>query len=149
MREKMKKISDSKVGTYVKTKQLQVPVQERWISKRRHLLLLQVLRVFFDRNRRVDKECLRIIWRALPDSFFTSDQLMFTYEKIPHPMRVSLQAFYQDIVDGDISDSKPRSLQHYSRVAIRRTLCRNKMLPEGIPQLGLAQAHQAYLRLEK
>ncbi|GBN96135.1 hypothetical protein AVEN_184785-1 [Araneus ventricosus] len=92
------------------TKQLQVPFRCCWISNGVHLLL-QVLRVF-DRNRRVDKECLYHL-EGLPDSFFTSDQLMFTHEKIPHPMRVSLQA-YKDIARRSIiSDSKPRSLQHH------------------------------------
>ncbi|GBM28291.1 hypothetical protein AVEN_233167-1 [Araneus ventricosus] len=130
---------------------LETPVRKGWITKERNLLMLQIFQVFFcdEPFRTSGSEALRLVWRSIPDAFITFDELNLTYGRIYGESNIEdIHEFYEDIIEEKVRCNQPRKLKDYCRTTIRKTLCDNAKLPEGINQLGLAPLVQSFLKLE-
>ncbi|KAF8770501.1 hypothetical protein HNY73_018022 [Argiope bruennichi] len=135
---------------------IDAPLLKGLMSKRRYLLWLQVFHSYAVRNQysycgRTVSNTLLLLWRSLPDSYFTLEELLRAYEDVPknHKIIQEVYKFYEEAMDKDLISDKPRLLQQYCRTSIRRLLSYNLQLPYGIAQLGLPPKLKVFLTLEK
>ncbi|GFT09168.1 SOCS box domain-containing protein [Nephila pilipes] len=108
------------------------------------------------------KECFRLIWRAIPQSFIQCEELESSIELensllaqngVLRPKRFNENTefckMYKNCVRNSAWITKaPRSLKHLSRCAIRKSLKESWNLPHGISQLSLPKTLEQYLDLE-
>ncbi|KAF8770336.1 uncharacterized protein LOC129989425 [Argiope bruennichi] len=125
------------------------PVREGWMNKRRAFLAIQIL-YLYDLPHDDGDQALRLLWRAIPDTFLTFSEWMSAFGNQREPYILGdIDEFYSYIVEEEISIRTPRSLRQYCRVAIRKSLYDCQQLPNGIEKLDdLDPKSKAYLRLE-
>ncbi|GBO23981.1 hypothetical protein AVEN_16600-1 [Araneus ventricosus] len=112
-----------------------------------HLLWIYLIE---RRNPSDAPEALRLVWESIPDAFLSYGEIATAFEALG-PQRVErIYKLYSESVSEFDSSVHLRSLQHFSRTAIRKRLWKNKhWLPDGIRKTGLPQKLQSYLNLEK
>lgn len=127
--------------------------REGLMSKERIFLMVLILEMFeyitsYDVQGGV--EALRLLWRAIPEAFFTQDEFASFFEhQIEQEILQYLHRFYSEIIEEYSFIKKPRSLGHYCRTIIRKGLYECRQLPDGIEQLELDGNSKAFLRLER
>ncbi|GBM92408.1 hypothetical protein AVEN_240720-1 [Araneus ventricosus] len=134
---------------------LEIPFDKGLMSRRRYSLWLQVFHAYTVRNQppfygRVSCT-LRLLWRSLPDAFFTLEELQRAYADAPGSRHIigAVHRFYVRSIAGDLISGTPRPLLHFCRTTIRKSLCYNLQLPLGIEDLRVPPKLKAFLRLEK
>ncbi|XP_035222606.1 uncharacterized protein LOC118195408 [Stegodyphus dumicola] len=95
-------------------------------------------------------ECLRYIWRSVPDAFISYEEMRNLLCRNANATNLENRCEELQKCEFESFESilQPRSLLHYSRCVIRQALICNSQLPGGISLLGLPKRLQAYLRLE-
>ncbi|CAL1262113.1 unnamed protein product, partial [Larinioides sclopetarius] len=134
---------------------LEIPFQRGLLSRRRYSLWLQIFHAYCVRNQpplhgKVSPT-LRLLWRSLPDAFFTLEELQKAYAGVRGSRRVigAVHRFYVRSIAGDLKSGTPRPLKHFCRTTIRKSLCYNLRLPHGIEELRVPPKLKAFLSLEK
>ncbi|KAF8778346.1 hypothetical protein HNY73_015077 [Argiope bruennichi] len=96
------------------------------------------------------RESLRLVWNSVPDNFISFEEMQAVFKDVVGPESVvDLYNFYSNVVQEFHSVDEPRSLEHYCRITIRRTLWENeRWLPEGIRKIGLPRKLESFLNLD-
>ncbi|CAL1295508.1 unnamed protein product [Larinioides sclopetarius] len=125
------------------------PARERRISMQRNFLALMILDLFENLPSDEGVLALRLLWRAIADSFFTLSEWMLAFgNQLDPEILQQVDKFYSEIIEEDTSLRSPRTLQQHCRVTIRKTLYDCQKLPNGIELLNLDSRSKAFLRLE-
>ncbi|GFV86896.1 SOCS box domain-containing protein [Trichonephila clavipes] len=131
-----------------------------------NLMILDSQRVYNDglyTTTEDQKECFRLIWRAIPDPFvkyaeiglsITTEYFHLVRHGILNPKRYDENTKYcimyeMRFMDMAVGAKEPRSLKQLSRCAVRKSLKTTWSLPHGIYQLGLPRTLEQYLNLER
>ncbi|XP_055951441.1 uncharacterized protein LOC129987491 [Argiope bruennichi] len=120
---------------------------------KREIMLLQLLWFYKQkwRNASASLDAVRLVWNSVPDRFLNIDEMTTFFEKIGLASNKIKEVynFYSQAIDKLDYPLEPRSLQHYSRITVRRILYENNQwLPEGIKKIGLPPKLQRYLNLD-
>ncbi|XP_055953060.1 uncharacterized protein LOC129988814 [Argiope bruennichi] len=123
-----------------------------WRTRQRTSLLLQLFWIhqnIFETNTAAS-EALRLVWNSVPDAHLSSEEINDIFKNILNSNEiVNLYKFYSEAVCEFHAVVEPRSLKHYCRISIRKSLCRNKQwIPEGVQRIGLPVKLQSFLKLE-
>ncbi|GBO22955.1 hypothetical protein AVEN_261652-1, partial [Araneus ventricosus] len=96
-------------------------------------------------------EALCLIWCSVPDAYISFKEIKRAFRGVFRAEELkSIYDFHAKAV-GEFSESvEPRSLQHFFRSIIRRTLTENQIwIPEGLRQMCLPKAIESFLNLVK
>ncbi|GFS87497.1 SOCS box domain-containing protein [Nephila pilipes] len=130
-----------------------------------NLVLLNTLHMYNNgiySTTKEQKECFRLIWRAIPDPFvkyaemglsITTEYFHLIRHGVLNPKRYDENTKYcimyeMYFMDMAVGAKEPRSLKHLSRCTVRKSLRQSWSLPHGIFQLGLPKTLEQYLNLE-
>ncbi|KAF8770307.1 hypothetical protein HNY73_017853 [Argiope bruennichi] len=122
-----------------------------WRTRQRTSLLLQLFWIhqnIFETNTAAS-EALRLVWNSVPDAHLSSEEINDIFKNILNSNEiVNLYKFYSEAVCEFHAVVEPRSLKHYCRISIRKSLCRNKQwIPEGVQRIGLPWASIHVIKL--
>ncbi|KAF8770353.1 hypothetical protein HNY73_017898 [Argiope bruennichi] len=120
---------------------------------KRDLMLVQLLWFYNQKGRdaAASLDAVRLVWNSVHDIFLNMDEMTTVFEKIGLTSNEIKEVynFYFQAIDKLDCTLEPRSLQHYSRITVRRILYENNQwLPEGIKKIGLPPKLQRYLNLD-
>ncbi|KAF8770364.1 hypothetical protein HNY73_017906 [Argiope bruennichi] len=120
---------------------------------KREIMLLQLLWIYNKKGRDAlaALDAVRLIWNSVSDIFLNMDEMTTVFEEIGLSSNEinDVYNFYIQAIDKLDCTLEPRSLQHYSRITVRRILYENNQwLPEGIKKIGLPPKLQRYLNLD-
>ncbi|CAL1270279.1 unnamed protein product [Larinioides sclopetarius] len=104
------------------------------MSPRRFYLLMQFLYFFFISGTPSSAECLGLLWKSIPDAFFSFEELERALQAgLSSKTLQDVYDFYSLAIGTLHTHTEPRSLKHLSRSTIRRILCKNACwIPDGI-----------------
>ncbi|CAL1270251.1 unnamed protein product [Larinioides sclopetarius] len=123
---------------------------EKRMSPRRFYFLVQIIYIFFERPTASAAECIRLLWRSLPDAFFS-------FEEIEIALKAGLSSetiqdvynFYSRAVGAYHALVEPRSLKNLCRPAVRRMLWDSGCwIPDVIKLTGVPRGLESFLNLE-
>ncbi|GFQ85229.1 SOCS box domain-containing protein [Trichonephila clavata] len=125
------------------------PSLDGWMSRGRNFRCVQSIYISNCKHLIGANESLCFLWRSIPDSFITFDEISRILNGVvPTTTIRDIYKFYLESVDAGHDCCQPRTLMHYCRVSIRRTLSNNKQLsPDGIHCLELPSVLKSYLLL--
>ncbi|GBL82590.1 hypothetical protein AVEN_263678-1 [Araneus ventricosus] len=124
-----------------------------YYPRRRRLQLALILFHLFTRSAQLSSKvvrCLRLMWSAIEDPFFSDQEL---YDILSPVMEENFQVRFKQLcsdcqVRGDLTrETGPRDLKHLARCAVRKSLAKKFLLPDGIEELPLPTTVKEYLQL--
>ncbi|GFY44038.1 SOCS box domain-containing protein [Trichonephila inaurata madagascariensis] len=127
------------------------PSLEGWMSRGRNFRCVQSIYISNCRHLMDADECLCLLWRSIPDSFISFGEMnRILTEVLPTCKIADIYKFYSESVDAGQNCCQPRTLMHYCRIRIRRTLSNSRQLsPDGISCLDLPSVLKSYLLLSR
>ncbi|GFS29646.1 SOCS box domain-containing protein [Nephila pilipes] len=130
---------------------LSKPFRIGLLSKERFHLMIQFFRTYFQCPVPAACQIMRLFWRAIPDAFFTFEELTLCYSYIMSPEELRrIIDFFSYVVGEEVCVSQPRTLKHLSRITVRLVMKENGQLcPENIEKLLVPLEVKSFLTLLK
>ncbi|GBL73093.1 hypothetical protein AVEN_128246-1 [Araneus ventricosus] len=124
---------------------------EYYLGRKRSFLLLQILWFYYNQNYPSASVALHLIWESVPDAYISLREIVLIFAEFLSPVTVNkIYSFYTRAIGKSSESNNPRSLLHFCKTTIRRSLGSKKLwLPDAIKQAGFPTEIEQYLSLER